>query len=92
MVWRTCAKNWGASDPVSLEFHLTHYERYRKEGLVAHRRGDFPRARFCLLKSSEHLYQVGPVPDEPRPATAFSTNGISEILALDRSLASVSGT
>ncbi len=32
---------------------------------------------------SEHLYQVGPVPDEPRPATAFSTNGISEILALD---------
>ena len=32
---------------------------------------------------AEHLYQVGPVPDEPRPATAFSTNGISEILALD---------
>jgi len=32
---------------------------------------------------AEHLYLVGPVPDEPRPATAFSTNGISEILALD---------
>jgi endonuclease/exonuclease/phosphatase family metal-dependent hydrolase len=32
---------------------------------------------------SEYLYEVGPVPDEPRPATAFRTNGISEILALD---------
>jgi predicted extracellular nuclease len=32
---------------------------------------------------AEHLYQVGPVPDEPRPATGFITNGISEILALD---------
>ena len=32
---------------------------------------------------AEYLYQVGPVPDEPRPATAFRTNGISEILALD---------
>ena len=32
---------------------------------------------------AEHFYMVGPVPDEPRPATAFSTNGISEILALD---------
>jgi len=32
---------------------------------------------------AEYFYQVGPVPDEPRPATAFRTNGISEILALD---------
>ncbi len=32
---------------------------------------------------AEHLYQVGPVPDEPRPATAFRTNGISEVLALN---------
>jgi len=32
---------------------------------------------------AEYLYEVGPVPDEPRPATAFRTNGISEILALD---------
>jgi endonuclease/exonuclease/phosphatase family metal-dependent hydrolase len=31
----------------------------------------------------EYLYQVAVVPDEPRPATAFRTNGISEILALD---------
>ena len=26
---------------------------------------------------------VGPVPDEPRPAGAFHTNGVSEIVALD---------
>jgi endonuclease/exonuclease/phosphatase family metal-dependent hydrolase len=32
---------------------------------------------------AEHLYEVGPVPDEPNPSTAFRTNGISEILALD---------
>jgi endonuclease/exonuclease/phosphatase family metal-dependent hydrolase len=32
---------------------------------------------------AEYLYEVGPVPDKPRPATAFRTNGISEILALD---------
>ena len=32
---------------------------------------------------AEYLYEVGSVPDEPRPATAFRTNGISEILALD---------
>ena len=32
---------------------------------------------------AEYLYEVGPVPDEPRPATAFRTNGISEILAID---------
>ena len=32
---------------------------------------------------AEHLYEVEPVPDEPVPATAFRTNGISEILALD---------
>ena len=32
---------------------------------------------------AEHLYMVGPVPDQPRPASAFRTNGISEILALD---------
>jgi endonuclease/exonuclease/phosphatase family metal-dependent hydrolase len=31
----------------------------------------------------EYLYHVEPVPDQPRPATAFNTNGISEILALD---------
>jgi len=43
---------------VSLEFHLTHYERYRKEGIDAHRRGDADRARFCLLKSAEHLFSV----------------------------------
>ncbi len=33
---------------------------------------------------AEYLYVVGPVPDEPRPAAAFRTNGISEIVALDR--------
>lgn len=43
---------------MSLEFHLTHYERYRKEGLEAYRGGDPKRARFCLLKSAEHLYKV----------------------------------
>ena len=43
---------------MSLEFHLTHYERYRKEGIDAHRGGDPERARFCLLKAAEHLYQV----------------------------------
>jgi endonuclease/exonuclease/phosphatase family metal-dependent hydrolase len=32
---------------------------------------------------AEYLYEVEPVPDEPRPANAFRTNGISEILALD---------
>jgi predicted extracellular nuclease len=32
---------------------------------------------------AEHLYRVDPVPDEPRPPSAFRTNGISEILALD---------
>jgi endonuclease/exonuclease/phosphatase family metal-dependent hydrolase len=32
---------------------------------------------------AEHLFLVEPVPDEPRPAGAFRTNGISEILALD---------
>ena len=32
---------------------------------------------------AEHLYEVGPVPDQPRPASAFRTNGVSEILALD---------
>jgi endonuclease/exonuclease/phosphatase family metal-dependent hydrolase len=32
---------------------------------------------------AEYLYQVDPVPDEPRPASAFRTNGISEILAFD---------
>lgn len=48
---------------MSLEFHLTHYERYRKEGLDAHRRGDPERARFCLLKSAEHLYSVASASD-----------------------------
>ncbi|MFQ5653138.1 MAG: ATP-binding protein [Planctomycetota bacterium] len=43
---------------MSLEFHLTHYERYRKEGIDAHRRGDPDRARFNLLKAAEHLYSV----------------------------------
>jgi endonuclease/exonuclease/phosphatase family metal-dependent hydrolase len=32
---------------------------------------------------AEYLYEIGPVPDEPQPPTAFRTNGISEILALD---------
>ncbi len=32
---------------------------------------------------AEFLYEVEPVPDEPRPATAFRTNGISEIVAMD---------
>jgi predicted extracellular nuclease len=31
----------------------------------------------------EYLYRVGAVPDVPRPASAFRTNGVSEILALD---------
>ncbi len=43
---------------MSLEFHLTHYERYRKEGIEAHRGDDADRARFCLLKSAEHLFAV----------------------------------
>jgi predicted extracellular nuclease len=33
--------------------------------------------------AAEYLYEVGAVPDEPRPATGFRTNGVSEILALD---------
>jgi len=32
---------------------------------------------------AEYLYEVAPVPDEPRPASAFRTNGVSEILAID---------
>jgi len=32
---------------------------------------------------AEYLYEVGPVPDEPRPTSAFRTNGVSEILAID---------
>ena len=32
---------------------------------------------------AEYVYEVGPVPDEPRPASAFRTNGVSEILAID---------
>ena len=32
---------------------------------------------------AEYLYEVAPVPDEPRPAAAFRTNGVSEILAID---------
>ncbi|MFN0056876.1 MAG: ATP-binding protein [Planctomycetota bacterium] len=43
---------------MGIEFHLTSYERYRREGLDAHRGGDAERARFCLLKSAEHLYEV----------------------------------
>lgn len=33
---------------------------------------------------AEYLYMVGSVPDEPLPAGAFHTNGISEIVALDQ--------
>lgn len=36
------------------------------------------------VPSAEYLYLVEPVPDAPRPAGAFRTNGISEIVALDR--------
>lgn len=43
---------------MSLEFHLTHYERYRQEGVDAHRAGKLERARFCLLKASEHLFKL----------------------------------
>ena len=32
---------------------------------------------------AEYLYEVARVPDEPRPASAFRTNGVSEILAID---------
>lgn len=32
---------------------------------------------------AERAYQVEPVPDEPRPATAYHSTGVSEILALD---------
>jgi len=45
--------------------------------------------RLLVLETSsgrpvaEYLYRVDPVPEEPRPAGAFRTNGISEILALD---------
>ena len=48
---------------MSLEFHLTHYERYRKEGIEAHQRGDGDRAKFCLLKSAEHLFSVAKASD-----------------------------
>ncbi|MGE3165810.1 MAG: 26S protease regulatory subunit [Planctomycetota bacterium] len=43
---------------MSLEFHLTHYERYRQEGIDAHRAGKLDRARFCLLKAAEHLFKL----------------------------------
>jgi hypothetical protein len=33
--------------------------------------------------SSERVYRVEPVPDEPRPPTAYRSIGVSEILALD---------
>ena len=48
---------------MSQEFHITHYERYRKQGIEAYRRGDQERARFCLLKSAEHLYKVAAASD-----------------------------
>ncbi len=32
---------------------------------------------------AEYLYEVEQVPDEPRPTSAFRTNGVSEILAID---------
>ncbi|MEM7261593.1 MAG: ATP-binding protein [Planctomycetota bacterium] len=53
----------------TMEFHITHYERYRAEGLEAYRSGDRDRARFCLLKSAEHLYELaarseGPLQEE----------------------------
>ncbi len=43
---------------MALEFHLTNYERYRTQGLEAYRGGDPRRAKFCLLKSAEHLFQM----------------------------------
>lgn len=59
-----------------------------QDGPVADRDRSSP-ARILAIEPasgrplSEHIYEVGPVPDEPRPASAFRTNGISEILALD---------
>ena len=52
-----------------MEFHITHYERYRAEGLEAYRAGNRDRARFCLLKSAEHLFELaarseGPLQEE----------------------------
>ena len=37
------------------------------------------------LPQAEYLYEVEAVPDEPQPASAFRTNGISEIVTLDAS-------
>jgi predicted extracellular nuclease len=39
--------------------------------------------RATGLSVAEYLYPVDPVPDEPQPASAFRTNGVSEILAID---------
>lgn len=32
---------------------------------------------------AEYLYLIDPVPDEPRPPSAFRTNGVSEIVSID---------
>jgi endonuclease/exonuclease/phosphatase family metal-dependent hydrolase len=39
--------------------------------------------RFTGHTIAEYLYPIDPVPDEPQPASAFRTNGVSEILAID---------
>ncbi len=40
------------------EFYLTHFENYKKEGLKAYAGGDYPRARYALLKASEFLFKL----------------------------------
>lgn len=41
-----------------MRFLLENFESYKKEGLAAYAREDYPRARFALLKASEFLFKL----------------------------------
>jgi len=41
-----------------MRFLLENFETYKKEGLEAYAREDYPRARFALLKASEFLFKL----------------------------------
>lgn len=41
-----------------MRFLLENFEAYKKEGLRAYAHGDYPRARFALLKASEFLFKL----------------------------------
>ena len=41
-----------------MRFLLENFEAYKKEGLAAYAREDYPRARFAFLKASEFLFKL----------------------------------